>query len=137
MALTLFFYPQRNLKIDVVACWDIVAVYAVGVYAMIYAGVTITKLRKAPRKLRVPGIEEQRIFFFVSAIFFGIIEIPALVFNIIEILNHPEMFHLHVDLFTAAMLIVDILCSMLSTLMLGFSFVQNTVEEEKKKEIEA
>ena len=134
VALILIYIPYNSTKVDFMATIDILAVYLIGIYSYFYTAITIGKLvNKAANQ------KESRIFFFISAIAFGTIEIPVLIFNLIEMFSHSEMFHLPVDMITAVLLIADIVMSLSSSIILGFSYdperaISDEMSEMKKME---
>ena len=122
--------PIRNTKVDFLATVDILAVYVVGIYSYFYTAITVGKLVN-----KGANQKESRIFFFVSAIAFGVVEIPVFIFNLIEIFSHSEMFHLHIDVMTALLLLVDIIMSLTSSITLGFSYDPDQAEGNKAIEM--
>ena len=124
VALLLVYAQNKNVKIDTMATIDVLAVYLIGVYSICFLAVTVNKLinRNSTK------VSEDKIFFFASAGVFGLIGIPVLIFNLIELFTHPDMFHLHVDFITAIILAIDVVLGLASSILLGFFY---TLEGEE------
>jgi hypothetical protein len=122
----LVYAQNKNVKIDTMATIDVLAVYLLGVYSICYLAVTINKLINR----NSAHVSEDKIFFFASAGVFGLIGIPVLIFNLIELFTHPDMFHLHVDFITAIILAIDVVLGLASSILLGFFYTLDGEEAQ-------
>jgi hypothetical protein len=129
VALTIIYYPYKSTQIDTVAAIDTFVCYVLGLYAFVFCAITVGKLT-----LKESNGSEDRWFFLISAIVFGVIGIPALVFNLIELLSHSEMFHLHIDLITAVVLLLDLILGLSSSIILGFSYEAGITQKKETNE---
>ena len=125
VALILVYIPYKSTALDQMATIDVAVSYMLGLLTFIYSAVTVGKLANKEN-----NGEETRYFFFASAIVFGLLGIPTLVFNLIELFTNISMFHHHIDMITAIILSVDIILGLTSTLILGFGF--QPLKEKKR-----
>ena len=123
VALILLYVPNKSTRLDKMATIDVLVVYLLGVYSICYLAVTINKLINR----NSVSTSEDLYFFIGSAVVYGGLGIPTLVFNLIELFTHPDMFHLHIDFITAILMAIDVVLGLASSILLAF-FYQPTME---------